>query len=565
MYGFTVVYGNITDLRIPSYKNSLRVELPENKAFFFGYTYFEKFGKDKIFKEDKDFVVGIDGVVFNLQMLKNHYGVTDYFDLLLLLYKKNNIQFVSELKGEFNGFVFDKNTRELFFFNNKTGTKQIFYTTFREYTIISQSINDIIHYKESLNLESLINRDAIYSMLTFGGMIENQTLIDSVFKLQGGRYLLVKDSKIVEKEYFSFSDVNHSIYSRKEAIEKIDEVIREALKLQYEKDVEYGYPHLSTLSGGLDSRVNLMVSQKLGYSNKTFCFSQSGYLDDIISRKISSHLQLDYEFIPLNGGIFMKDVKENVTINNGMQIFTGAAHYRYAINQMNIATHGLMHTGQIGDGIFGGLLEKKREKGFLAKKMSSKFVSKLVIDQNLYSKYKNEEVFKLYQNVFNLTHFGSFVTESFQTYLTSPFLDDDVISLALSIDPKLREHQDIYIDWICEKHPEMTRFIWERTGFKPNRKWKTTLSKYTRKIRNEYLIYTNKQEKISMTPEDYWLNNTKIVKEFYSNFFEKYSSLLISDKEIFNDINTYYTEGSSAEKAIVLTILEVMRKFKLKV
>lgn len=566
MYGFTIINGkNIPNIDALLFKKSFRFEAPLENHFFFGYNYFPKFENDKIFKQDKAYIIGLDGVILNLQYLKNSYGISDYFSLISTLFIRYSIHFVSELKGEFNGFIFDKNSSELFFFNNKTATKQVFYASFEGYTIISQAISSIVSFKERLKLSSYLSVNGVYSMLTFGAMIESETLVQGITKLLGGKYVFLKKSELIEKEYFSFNNVEYTIHSKKQAIERIDETIIEAIKLEYDKDIAYNYNHLATLSGGLDSRVNVMIADKLGYKSKTFCFSEPNYLDATISKKIASSLNLEHQFISLNDGLYMNDLEENVSIVNGTQVFTGAAHHNYSLYQIELNNYGLLHTGQIGDGILGGLLSKGKNKNFLSKTMSTLFLDKVELDSTIFTKYKNEEVFKLYQRVFNLTHSGSFTTESHNTYLVSPFLDDDVILTALSIAPKLKYNQGIYIDWICERHPEITKFTWERTGFKPNKKWKTNFSRYTKKIKNEYLKYSNKKSKISMAPEDYWIENNIKVTNFYTNFFNEYASLLKTNNELFNDVTKYYRSGSSSEKAIILTILEVVRRFKLKV
>lgn len=566
MYGFTIISGkrprNIEGL---SFKKSLRFEVSSERSLFFGYDYFPKFENDKIFKEDKEYIIGLDGVILNLQRLKNAYGISDIFLLTSTLFKRYGIHFISELKGEFNGFVFNKNNSELFFFNNKTGTKQIFYASFDEYTMISQSISNIVNIKETLKSASYLNVNAVYSMLTFGGMLESETLVQGITKLRAGKYVFLKNSELKEKEYFSFNNVAPTINSKKEAIERIDETITAAIKLEYDKDRAYNYNHLATLSGGLDSRVNVMIAHKLGYKSNTFCFSEPNYLDALISKKIAASLSLEHQFISLNDGLYMNDLEENTAITNGTQVFTGAAHYNDALKQTDLLNSGLMHTGQIGDAILGGLLTKGKKENFTSKKISNLFLDKVNINSTLLSKYKNEEVFKLYQRIFNLTHAGSYTTEAHKTYLASPFLDDDVLLTALSISPKLKSNQDIYIDWICNKHPEITKFKWERTGFKPNKKWKTRFSRYTRKLRNEYLEYSNSTRKVSMTPEDYWIENTQEVHDFYASFYSNYASSLKANKELFNDVVKYYQTGGSSEKSIVLTILEMIKKFKLKV
>lgn len=565
MYGFTVIYGeDIYKTQLPSCKRSFMVNVAENNFFFFGYDYFKKFENDKIFEENKEYIIGLDGVILNLQKLKNAYGISNYLELIINLYQKHNIDFVSQLKGEFSGFVFDKKSAKVFFFNNKTGTKQVFYSSFEGLCIISPIIEKIVRLKETFKKASYLDVNAVYRMLTFGAVLENQTLIENISKLTAGKFLSLKNANVLEKEYFSFNNIEYSLNSKKQAIEKINEVFVEAIKLEYEKDLEYNYDHLATLSGGLDSRMNVMIAHKLGYHSKTFCFSQSNYLDDIISKKIANSLSLEHDFIPLDAGLYMLDLEENVSINNGMLLFTGAAHYNHSLHQMDLTNYGLMHTGQIGDGIFGGLLTKGKNQNVILKTMSTQFLDKIGVGEELSSKYENEEKFKLYQNVFNLTHAGSYTTEFHKTYLVSPFLDDDLISVALSITPKLKYNQNIYIDWILEKHPEAAKFVWERTGFKPNKKWKTALSRYTKKIKKEYLIHTNKAGKLSMAPENYWMENQKNINVFYSNYFNSHISLLKDNKEVLKDVTRYYLKGNSAQKSIVLTILNIANKFKLK-
>lgn len=565
MYGFTIIQGsNSKSIALPFFKRSFKVEAVNDTFFYFGYHFFDKFSNDKIFQEDENYIIGVDGVLLNLQALKNAYGISNYFNLLTHLYTKQGIGFVNVLKGEFCGFVFNKQTLELHFFNNKTATKQVFYSRFANFKIIAPAISTIISFKESLKISSILNVNAVYSLLTFGAMLEEQTLVLDVSKLLAGRYLKLNTHHLILEEYFSFNTITEKITSKKEAIERLDFAFVTAIKLEYEKDKEYNYNHIATLSGGLDSRVNVMIAAKLGYKNTTFCFSEPNYLDAVISQKIATSLGLHHQFISLKNGLYMNDLKENVAIANGTQVFTGAAHYNYSLYKTNLADNGLIHTGQIGDGILGGLLSKGNTPNYLSKIVSNRFLHKVNKTDSFFKNYVNEEVFKLYQRVFNLTHAGSYTTEFHKNYLVSPFLDDDVITTALAIDPKFKKNQNIYIEWLLQKHPETTKFTWERTGFKPNKKWKTSFSRYTNKIKLEYYKFTKQEVKNGMTPENYWLKHNVVIKGFYEAFFTDTIHLLAGNKELFTDVLLYYKEGKSTEKALVLTLLEMVKKFNLK-
>ena len=197
--------------------------------------------------------------------------------------------------------------------------------------------------------------------------------------------------------------------------------------------------------------------------------------------------------------------------------------------------------------------------------MSNKLENKINIDKLIISKYKNEEVYKLYQRVFNLTNNGSYVTENHKTYLTSPFLDSDFIDFSLSINPKLKIKQNIYLQWINKYHPETASFKWERTGFKPNKLWKTSFSKYTKKLIKEYYKLINQSEKFTMTPSDFWYKNNMQIKQFYNEYFKNNIGLIKNNNDLTKDLNLLFNQGNTTEKAMVLTVLEVVKKYNLKV
>lgn len=562
MYGFYI------------YKQSIKTNVANTSQFnnhlsfgnyFFGYKKFDKFSKDKLFLENKAYIYGIDGVILNLKSLKNQYALSDFSKLFIDLFENEGIQFVSKFKGEFSGFLFEKESETLYYFNNKTATKQIFYSHYTTDFTITPTLRSITKTREQAGLNNELNIQATYNLLVFGGMLEKQTLVTDVFKLGAGEFLKLKDNHLKVEKYYDYNAIEISISNKEKAISQIDEAFVEALKLEYEKDNEYKYQHIATLSGGLDSRMNVMLAEKLGYKPSVFCFSQSNYADETIARKIANDLLLDFRFVPLDGGAYLKTLSEMVQINNGLQFYHGSAHYHFALKQLDLTDFGLIHTGQIGDGILGGFVSSGKDKNLLSKTISTQFLSKTTIEQSVLNSYRDEEVFKLHQRVFNVTNFGSYMVENHQTYLVSPFMDSAVIETALSINPSLKYNQNIYIDWMNQRHPEVTNYIWERTGFKPDKKWKTAASRYTNKIKKEYHIATKQKDKLSMNPLAFWLDSNKSINLFYEQFYNENIASLQSNKELFTDIKNLFKTGTFNEKALVLTLLELIQKLNLHV
>lgn len=566
MFGFTIIYNQKTPLKL---KGGLTFEYisESKKSYQFNYIKFEKFINDKLFVENDEFIIGVDGVILNLVDLKKSYALSDYADLIIQLWKTSGNKFPNYLKGEFSGFIFKKETEELFAFNNHIASKKLFYSNFSETIVISSSLENFRLYAKSVEHRLELNNAAAYELLTSGGMFENQTLINDIFRIGAGEYININNDKLIVDKYYNFNAIEYTISSKKKAFTVLSESFEEALKLQYQKDIEYNYNHIATLSGGLDSRLNVMLSDRLNYKNDVFCFSQSNYADDNISKKIARDLNIKHTFIPLDGGNYLKNLRENNSICEGLIFYLSSAHFNYALEKIDLNNYGLIHTGQIGDGVLGGLISNlsSKKNDFYTKIISNKLINKLDRAVGFESTYKSDEIYQLYNRVFNITHSGSFVAEKYQTYLVSPFMDVNFMEVCFSIEPKLRYKQKLYVEWLNEKYPEIVKYKWERIGFKPDNISKIHLSKYTNKIKKEFYTLINRTDKLSMNPLDFWFNEGLDIQKFFNNTFNKRIHLLENNLELINDVKKLYKLGNTIEKSMVLTLLDFINYYELKV
>lgn len=566
MYGFTIIYNQKAPLKL---KDGVTFEYisESKKTFQFNYIKFDKFKNDKIFVENDEFIIGIDGVILNLTDIKKSYGIFDYAELIIQLWKTLGNKFPNYLKGEFSGFIFKKETEELYTFNNQVASKKIFYTNFSETKVVSASIETISLYAKSCGHKLELNPSAAYELLTSGGMFENQTLINNVFRLQAGEYININEDELRVEKYYDFNSIEYTINSKKKAFTALSESFEEALKLQYQKDIQYNYNHVATLSGGLDSRLNVMLSNRLNYKNDVFCFSQSNYADAKISKKIARDLNLKHTFIPLDGGNYLKNLRENNSICEGLIFYLSSAHFNFALKKIDLNNYGLIHTGQIGDGVLGGLISNlsSKKKDFYSKTLSNKLINKLDRAPGFENNYKSDEIYQLYNRVFNITHSGSFVAEKYQTYLVSPFMDVNFMEVCFSIVPKLRYKQKLYVEWLNEKYPEIVKYTWEKTGFKPDNISNIYYSKYTNKIKKEFYTLINRTDKLSMNPLDFWLKEGLDIQEFFNNSFYERIYLLENNVDLSNHVKKLYKLGNAIEKSMVLTLLDFINYFEIKV
>lgn len=522
------------------------------------------FPNDKLFAEDDTYIIGIDGVILNLNQLRNEYAISDFFNLVTTLYRKEKEKVATCFTGEFCGFIFDKVQEKLLFFMNPTGTKNAFYFHDADGFIITPDLHTLSLSKSPIHVNRL-NKSASYSLLTLGGMLENETLIEEVFRLQAGKCITWDHSGFNVSTYHSFNDVSPSVSDKEKALELIDAAFNESLDLEYGKDKEYNLQHLTTLSGGLDSRMNLLKAIQRGFNPESFCFSQSGYSDDKIARLIAEDKGILHHFISLDEGNYVFDLEENTDTYNGLIFYLASAHLNYALKQLPLDSFGLIHTGQIGDVVVGGsFLPKNLDSNDFSealKPISNKLVHKL--QPRLKDNYASIELAKIYNRLFNVTVAGSLTTESNHSYLVSPFLNTSFIEVALSIEPKLKQHHKLYLEWIKSYLPGAANYRWEATGFKPNAKWKKEFSRYTQKARSMYYNRLKREDKLSMNPYQFWFENNKKIQVEYDKFFELHSAE-IKEKELKKDLEMLYKTGTLLEKSQCITLLKACNKYQIK-
>jgi hypothetical protein len=139
----------------------------------------------------------------------------------------------------------------------------------------------------------------------------------------------------------------------------------------------------------------------------------------------------------------------------------------------------------------------------------------------------------------------------------------EFIDLCLSIPPKMKYKEKIYLQWINQIHPDLNRFVWERTGFRPSHHWKTQLSRLTKKVKQVAYTKLGQEDRLSMTPYDYWFRNQPRFQEFYQQQFEQNSDLLTANQELHKDIKKLYEQGHVIEKSMVLTLLTAIKNYQL--
>lgn len=571
MLGFTGAFNlHSQHLQLPSASQlkqylGTSAQVMSDQKLVTGFQSNGQFHDDKVFQADTTGLYGLDGVLLNLTHLKNHLAEDTALSTLKKLFQKHGPTFCRSLKGEFCGFIKDHATQDFYLFANQTNTKTFFYAYLGGILWFSVSMKHLVTMLKVNGFNLTMAEESAYCLLTYGHMLENHTLFKEIKKLGPGSALKANENGLKAIPYHDFNNIEVRPYSRNHWIHELEESFNNALIMAYEKDRSYQVPqHLTLISGGLDSRLNTMVAHEKGYTNKlNFCFSIAGYWDHTISRKIAAYLGEGYKLFPFDGR-YLCNIQENTALQNGLIDYENSGHFNEALKSIDFSSLGLIHSGQIGDGVLGSLLTApnnpapKPSSGASSHKLLPK-ISKFV--EQIQKSYEGEELFLLKNKVFNGVNSGSWVSEH-HSYLVSPFMDVDFMETCLSIPPAMKYYERIYIDWLKQYHPAATKFRWERTKLKPNYKWKTKAGELINMAEAVLLKKILKKEYLTnMAPIDYWYRHNPTIQQCMRHHFTNHYYLLDSYPELQKDAEHQFKRGSVTEKTHVLTLLEAINQY----
>lgn len=577
MPGFLGYIGKRTNQSIfgKNQRKDLANDIISNDLIYLERRTVNKFLNDKVFIENEEFIVVTEGVILNSKDLINKYNCINLSEAIIEMYKKNGNEFFNEFRGSFSGFLCDKKNNKEIIYTSHIGDKQVFYSKVGNDFVFGSEINFIIEYYKKSNIKYNLNEVGAYNLLTYGYMLEENTLFSEIKKLIAGHYILITNNSIDIIQYYKLdNDTNYS-QTEEEIIENIDILFRQAVKRAFNKDKEYGYRHLVALSGGLDSRMTTWVANDMGYGSNivNYTFSQSGYLDETIAKKIAGDLKHEWIFKFLDNGLFLMNIEEIVKISSGGALYYGLGHGKSCLDLIDLDTFGIVHSGQLGDVIIGtyfSSLDSDKEYSIGDGAYSKMLINKLD-NHSLKLKYKNQEIFKFYNRGFNGINQGLLTSqESTETY--SPFCDLDFLKYCLQIPLKFRYNHNIYFKWILKKYRRAANYKWETLNGKITDKKVNILNRQIllKQLPIKSIYYLKRKlgiqksalsSKNHMNPLDYWYDTNKDLRDFMENYYESNINRLSFNKELMNDCKYLYNKGNNIEKNQVLTLLSVLKLY----
>lgn len=465
MPGFVATIG--TNIKVaPSIEERCLLSSIQGENFFIEHRTNRKFSNDKFLLENDSYIFLLDGVVFNNHQLMEKYKCSEWKECVKKMHSKDALTFYNEFRGSFLGLVYNKKQDSWLFYTDHVGDKQIFYAKLEDGGLLIGTEMSYMVETLRLNKQKMTpNRDAAYMAISLGYVIEDNTLVKEIRKLVAGHYLVLIDGNITEHQYHRFNNTPIE-RSEDEMIKEIDKRFRNAVKLQFEKDREYGYKHMACLSGGLDSRMTVWVAHELGYThqlNMTFC--QSNYLDFKVAQQIATDLHHDFMYKALDGGNCIYDIERVSKLSYGMACFFGLSHTFSMFSKINYQDFGVIHSGMIGDVVVGSYMnDASYRPALIADGAYSMEVVDKLCDYKFKYQYDNAEIYMMYNRGFGFCGQGALAYGHADTETFSPFYDVEFLEYCFSIPLAWRCEHKIYHEWILSKYPKAANYIWEKIG-----------------------------------------------------------------------------------------------------
>ena len=154
------------------------------------------------------------------------------------------------------------------------------------------------------SISKKLNYDAIFRSIIFLWSPGRETVLQDVFKLEAGHYIIVKDRHILKyQQYWQWPNYNPDEVNVQSSIEKIQQVLRASVNDQLIADVPVG----AFLSGGLDSSLIVSMAKELGVSDLA-CFTikslelaggnNDGFVDDLpYAQEVAKHLNVPLSIV----------------------------------------------------------------------------------------------------------------------------------------------------------------------------------------------------------------------------------------------------------------------------
>lgn len=267
---------------------------------------------NKIINSD-NILVYIKGTIFNLNEIKLKYKIksNNINNIIKILYKNNNLNFVKNLDGNFLIIIYDFHKDVLYLVNDKLGSEHIYYYFKNNDFVFSTSLKMILN---SNFVSKKIDKQVLSNYLGYSYIYEPYTIFENIYKVPKGSILKLQKLKMSIKKYYSLEDEYLKLKEEEEnkTYEKLaieyEQLFIESIKKRGNIDSQVGI----FMSSGKDS--TLLAQLSSNYFNKkvnTYTLGFNNERDEsYLANNIANYIGSNHHCIMLNDKSVMQIIKK---------------------------------------------------------------------------------------------------------------------------------------------------------------------------------------------------------------------------------------------------------------
>lgn len=235
-------------------------------------------GAQPISNEDASVWIVFNGEIYNFpelreQLLRRGHTFKTHTDteVIVHLYEEYGVDCLSRLRGMFAFAIWDDKKDTLFLARDRVGIKPLYFTETSNAFLFASEIKSLL-VDPSLRRE--VDPQMVDRFLTFLYPAGRETLFKNIYKLEPGHYLLVKNGRLVRKQYWDLQfERDPSRNNFHDAAAALRELVEKTVKDHMISDVPVGV----LLSGGVDSTAILScATRQTDKKIKTFTLGFDG-------------------------------------------------------------------------------------------------------------------------------------------------------------------------------------------------------------------------------------------------------------------------------------------------
>lgn len=527
----------------------------------FGKRYIDKFVDERFVHDDFEKTIFFDGFIFNIESNESQK------DFVLDSIERNGIEFfLRELDGVFSFCMFSKDDSKLYLATDHLSTRKLFYCFHDQSFIFSSNLKDITRYLKDNNSLKL-SKSSVYGFLGFGSYISNTTPFENVYKLEPLTLLEISLDTLNFhiRKYDTLSFSKNDTLDFDEVVDCFEKLISEPVNRICNLNDKYGFSHISTLSGGLDSKSVFMLLSERYQQINSFTFAEFGSLDQSIPQNVSSVIGSEHTYVSLDNGLCLeKGFDDVVSLTGGMISLHTILHSYNSFIKLDFKSYGLMLTGQIGDAIFGShFIGEKSLTNYITSKshcgnIPNFILTKIDYFQDFLQKYTRENVESyIYEGRIACgTVYGDLVVAN-QIDCITPFYSKKLLKFAVTVDDLLRKDDFVYIEWLRKYHSKVLEFKLDKCNCKPTSITKVKVLTYINTVKNA-IRKRLKLKHSGMNPFDKWYRDNPRILDNLDKLFNQLIQKPYIDDDLRFDISSLYDldlDRYKRNKFAVITLL----------